>query len=173
MSATTFRKRRLAIVAIVAGALVTSQVTQADPGDAFERALKNHQAASSFVGHPDAIDRALVAKEASKLAAIDARERGLTERSTFGGTYGPDAFERALITHTDGVTSQKISMLDSRERALGERPPTSSPVAAPDGGFDWTDFSVGAGAGIGLMLVLLGLGVVVIVRRSHARMTTA
>jgi hypothetical protein len=153
--------KRHAAAALVAGAVsLLAPVAQADTG---------------FRGSPDAIDRGLAAKEASKLAAIDARERGLTERSTFGGTYGPDAFERALATHADEIESKMISMFDSRERAMVQRPLTSSPVAASEGGsLDWQDFSVGAGAGIVLMLVLLGLGAVIASnRRGHDRVTTA
>jgi hypothetical protein len=155
-----FRTKRNAVAALVAGTvLVIVPVAQADSG---------------FTGSPDAIDRALAARQAEKFAAIDARERGLTERPTLESIgSAPDAFERALITHAGDVRSQTISMLDARERAQSTRPVASEPISS-SGGFDWGDFGVGAGAGIGSMLVVLGLGATFLgVRRQSGRMTTA
>jgi hypothetical protein len=172
MTRSTTTKQRLVAIALAAGALAISvPVAQAQSPDAFERAVNSHEANPTFTGSPDAIDRAVAARQADKLAAIDARERGV-ERPAHQ-SVAPDAFERALITHTDAMTSQTAAMLDSRERALSERPTSSSPLlVAASGGFDWSDFSVGAGTGIGLVLLLLGLGVLAI-RRSHERVTTA
>jgi len=172
MSATTCSKRRVALVAMVAGALtVLAPVAQADPGDAFMRALENRQSTPSFIGSPDAIDRAVAAKEASKVAAIDARERALSERPSVGPSHGPDAFERALISHANGLHSQTVAMLDSRERSLGTRPlPAQSAETSASAGFDWGDFGVGAGVGIGLAL-LLGLGTAAL--RRHESVSTA
>lgn len=176
MTTSTHSKRRLTIVAAVVGAMtVLVPVGQAQSPDAFERALRNHQTQQqSFVGSPDAIDRALAAREAQKLEAIDARERGMTERPSASTrtTYAPDAFERAVVTYTDAMNGQKISMLDARERALSERPTVSSTVSMTGSeGFDWGDFGIGAGAAIGLVLIA-GLGALAI-RRSQSRVTTA
>ncbi len=173
MSATTFSKRRVALIGMVAGALtVLVPVGQADPGDAFMRALENRQTAPSFIGSPDAIDRALAAKERSKVAAIDARERGLTERTSIGTTHGPDAFERAVSRRSDGTHPRPAHLIDGRVGVLVERPPSASPVAAGDGGFDWSDFGLGAGTGMGFVLVALGIGIgVLAVRRGQGRLT--
>jgi hypothetical protein len=171
MWARTFSKQRVTIVAMVVGALtLLAPPAQADSGDAFTRALENRESTPSFIGSPDAIDRALAAKEASKVAAIDARERALSERPRVGPSLGSDAFERALVTHANEIDSRTVSMLDRRERALGERPLAASPVAVSDGRFDWGDFGVGAGAGVGIVL-LVGLGTVAL--RRNERMSTA
>jgi hypothetical protein len=141
------------------------------PPDAVERAVGNHHAEHSFVGSPDAIDRALAVREAERIAAIDARERGLTERPAHSTTYSPDAFERALITSTDAMNAQTVSMLEARERGLSGRPGVSSPALVASGdGFDWSGFGMGAGAAMGLFLVA-GLGTLAI--RRSGRMSTA
>lgn len=189
MSAGKIRKP-FAAVAIVGAFAVSVPVAQAAAPDALERAVGNHQAQQhsfppdavvravgnhhaehSFVGSPDAIDRAVAVREAERIAAIDARERGLTERPGGGTTYSPDAFERALITHTDAMNAQTLSTLDVRERGLSGRPGASSPVLAASGeGFDWSGFGMGAGAVMGLFLIA-GLGTLAI--RRSSRVTTA
>lgn len=127
MGTSTPSKRRLATIALIAGALtVLVPVAQADSGsqgspDVVDRAVAARQAETGFLGSPDAIDRAVAAKQAQKLSAIDARERGMVERPAHH-SVPPDAFERALTTHADTVTSQTVSMLNKRERGLGERP---------------------------------------------------
>lgn len=134
MGTSTPSKRRLATIALIAGALtVLVPVAQAESGsqgspDVVDRAVAARQAETRFLGSPDAIDRAVAAKQAQKLSAIDARERGMVERPAHH-SVPPDAFERALITHADAVTSQTVSMLNSRERGLGERP--GSVVSVP------------------------------------------
>jgi hypothetical protein len=165
---------RIAAVALSAAALTAVPVAQAQSPDAFERAAQSRQQTTTFVGHPDAIDRAIAARNAEQtLQALEIRERALIERPV-STVAGPDAFERALVTHADGLTAQTVSMLDERERALVGRPAPTQPVVTPTGGFDWSDFGMGAGAGIGLMLVLLGLGAGVLAqRRGDSRMTTA
>jgi hypothetical protein len=167
-------KRRFTAAALTAAALTISvPVAQAQSPDAFERAVVSQQQSPAFVGSPDAIDRAVAAREANKVElALDVRERGLTERPASTTTVPPDAFERALVTHTDGLTAQAVSMLESRERGLVGRPVASQPAFATTAGFDWSDFGVGAGTGIGLVLLLVGLGVLAI-RRSHEHVTPA
>jgi hypothetical protein len=169
--------KRFAVAALSVAALtIAVPVAQAQSPDAFERAAQSQERQTpTFVGSPDAIDRAIAARQAqSMLRALEIRERALTERSGATTTVAPDAFERALVTHADGLTAQTVSMLDSRERALVGRPTPSQPVAVTSGGFDWSDFGVGAGAGIGLMLVLLGLGAgLPAFRRDDSRATTA
>jgi hypothetical protein len=167
--------KRFAAAALTAAAVtIWVPVAQAQSPDAFERAVQSRQPSPTVLRIPDAIDRAVAAREARKAqAAIDARERALTERPAPSATPGPDAFERALVTHTDAVRMQTASMLDGRERALAVRSATPTQVAGADG-FDWGDFGVGAGAGIGGALMLLGLGAgVLAIRRSDERVTTA
>ena len=144
-------------IAIVGALAVAAPVAQAAPPDAFERAVGNHQAEYTFVGHPDAIDRALATREFERLAAIDARERALSERPAATPAVGPDAFERALVTHSDALVAETAAMLDARERSLETRPTSPTPIATP-GEFGWSEFGVGAGAGAGLAFVLLVLG---------------
>ena len=170
--------RRFAAVALTAAALtIAAPVAQAQSPDAFERAVRSEQQSKpTFVGSPDAIDRAIAARNAQQVAAaLEARERALTERPTSTTTAPPDAFERALVTHSDGLTAQTVSMLESRERALVGRPvPSQQVAAAPAGGFDWSDFGLGAGLGVGLTIGLLGIGAgITATRRSDGRMTTA
>jgi hypothetical protein len=168
-------KRRFTAAALTAAVLtILAPVAQAQSPDAFERAARSQQQSTTFVGSPDAIDRAIAAREANQLQlALEVRERALTERPTTT-TPGPDAFERALVTHNDGLTAQTVAMLDARERALFERPIASQPSEATTPGFDWSDFGIGAGAGIGLMLVLLGLSAGVLgLRRGESRVETA
>ena len=170
-------RRRFTAATLTAAAALTiaAPVAQAQSPDAFERAVRSQQSQPTFVGTPDAIDRAIAAREAQKVAAaLEIRERALIERPTTTTTAPPDAFERALVTHADGLTAQTVSMLEGRERALVGRPVTSQPVIGSQSGFDWSDFGMGAGAGIGLMLALLGLGAgVLALRRDHSRVTTA
>jgi hypothetical protein len=149
-------KHRFAATALTAAALTVSvPVAQAQSPDAFERAVQSQQQ-PTITRSPDVIDRAIAAREADRAyVAHDGWERTLSGRPTSTSTVAPDAFERALITRSEGAR-QTASMLDTRERALGELRTTSSPTPA-SGGFDWSDFSLGAGAGIGLMLAVLGL----------------
>jgi hypothetical protein len=169
--------KRLVALALSAAALtIAVPVAPAQSPDAFMRALNSQQQQQpTFVGSPDAIDRAIAAREAEKAyLALEARERALTERPTGTPTSGPDAFERALVTHADARTAQIASMLDRRERSLVSRPVSTPIVGTTPSRFDWSDFGMGAGAGVGLMLVLLGLGAGVLAqRRNDARVTTA
>ncbi len=121
------------------------------------------QAGSGFNGSPDAIDRAVAAEQAKKVAAIDARERSMLTRPVLESVgTPPDAFERALITHADGVTSRTIPMLDAG----------LLPTRTVESRFNWSDFGIGAGAGIGFILIVVGLGAgVLVVRHSHGRVT--
>jgi hypothetical protein len=168
-------KRRTAAATISAAVLtIVVPVAQAQTPDAFERAVQSHPSESrTFLGSPDAIDRAIAAREAQRKAMVlDARERSLTERPAATTSVAPDAFERALTTHTDALTTRTMSQLNARERALTERPTIVSPAAVTvSEGFDWGDFWMGAGAGIGLVLVA-GLGGLLI-RRSQTGLTTA
>ena len=161
--------RRLAIAAAVVGAMtVLVPVAQAQSPDAFMRSVNTQNAQAQ---EPDAFMRAVNAQQTDKLAAIDARERALTERPGVAPAIGPDALERALLTHTDTMTTKTAAMLDARERSLASRPVGSIQQPVVDSGFDWGEF--GAGAGIGSVLaLLLGAGIVGI-RRSHSRVTTA
>jgi hypothetical protein len=171
---TRSKRSRITAMALTAAALtISAPVAQAQSPDAFERAVRSEQQSPTFVASPDAIDRAIAAREANRvLVTLDARERALTERPASTTTVPPDAFERALVTHTDGLTARTRSMLDSRERGLTGRPVGSQPAVATTTGFDWSDF--GIGAGIGLMVALLALGGgVAVLRRTHARVTTA
>ena len=159
MKATTFSK--LGALAAVAGAVAVLAPTAAGQ--------------ASFSGSPDAIDRAVAAHQAElRSMALEARERGMIERPVVA-PVGPDAFERALITHGGEATTHKFAMLDSRERSLATRPPGSTAIAASSAsaGFDWSDFGIGAGAGIGLVLTLVGLGAGVAAMRRNERVTTA
>jgi hypothetical protein len=162
MSATS-SKRRVAMIATVAGALtVLAQVAQAAPPDVVERAAASRAANPSFAGSPDAIDRAVAARQAeAKFTALEARERALTERPGRVVRYAPDAIERALNTHTNDVTHQKVAMLDNRERALVFRPTPTTTAVGTQGGLDWSDFGLGAGAGLVLLLGTLGAGFLV------------
>jgi hypothetical protein len=166
--------RRFAAAALTAAALtIAVPVAQAQSPDAFERAVRSQEQSNpTFVGTPDAVDRAIAAREARQVAAaIEARERALTERPSTITTHGPDAFERAVITHTDAMNAQTVSMLDSRERALSGRPSVSSPGLVASGeGFEWSEFGMGAGAAIGLVLIA-GLGALAL--RRSGRVTTA
>jgi len=155
MKATTFSK--LGALAAVAGAVAVLAPTAGGQ--------------TGFRGSPDAIDRAVAAHQAElRSTALEARERGMIERPVVA-PVGPDAFERALITHG----GETMAMLDSRERSLATRPPGSTAIAASSAsaGFDWSDFGIGAGAGIGLVLTLVGLGAGVAAMRRNGRVTTA
>jgi hypothetical protein len=163
MGTSTSNKRRLAIAALIAGALtILAPVAQAD---------------SSFRGSPDAIDRAVAAQQAKKFAAVDARERSMLTRPDLRSVAGPpDAFERALQYRP----SPKLSMLelqhflanDNRQQSLAGLPVAPVHPAVSGTGFDWEDFGVGAGAGIGFILVTLALGVgVLVVRHRYGRVT--
>jgi hypothetical protein len=173
-------KRRFTAAALTAAALTISvPVAQAQSPDAFERAVASQQQSPSFVGSPDAIDRAVAAREANKVElALDVRERALTERpatTTTTTTPGPDAFERALITHANEQTLKTAAMLDARERSFASRPVGSVQHPTMSGrGLDWGDFGIGAGAGLGSALVLVLLGAAILgSRRTHDRATTA
>jgi hypothetical protein len=187
---------RLASVVLIVGAMATfAQFAQSDPG---------------LTRSPDAIERALAAEQAQRIAAIDTRERRAPlERPTLAGGRGsgPDGFERALITHAD-VGSPTASMRDGSfdrsayaidrarearqtmagppdafERALstqanGHTESVGAPVAdsptVSSGGFDWSDFGIGAGTGMGITLLLIGLGAgVLTLRQSHKPVSRA
>lgn len=167
MKATTFSK--LGALAAVAGAVAVLAPTAAGQ--------------ASFSGSPDAVDRAVAASQAElRSTALEARERGMIERPAVA-PVGPDAFERALITHGGKVSpqitplerrEQLLAMLERREQSLATRPPSSSQIATTSSAFDWSDFGIGAGTGIVLMLALLGLGAgVLATRRSDEHVATA
>jgi hypothetical protein len=163
MGTSTSSKRRLATVALIAGALtILVPVAQAD---------------SSFRSSPDVIDRAVAAQQAEKVAAIDARERAMLTRPDLRSVAAPpDAFERALQNRPTGTPSllavQQFLANDARQRTLEARRVGLVYPAVSSTGFDWNDFGVGAGAGIALMLAILGLVVGVPVgRRGHGRAT--
>ena len=166
-------KRRFSALALTAAALtIGAPVAEAQSPDAFERAVQGRQTQQNhtFVGSPDVIDRAIAARESNQVqTALDTRERALTERPTSTTTPGPDAFERALITHADEQTLKTAAMLDARERGLGEQRTLASQASVTGSeGFDWDEFGMGAAAG----LVLLG-GLGALALRRSGRVTTA
>ena len=186
MQISTSGKRRLAVTALVAGALtIAAPVASADvvdravaaklsqqptfqgSPDAIDRAVP----APSFQGSPDAIDRAVPAP--SFQGSPDAIERAVVARqlgTRFQGSpdamdrqiqapsYAPDAFERALITNANSRTEAAAVV-------------TSSEIVTSSG-LDWSDFGIGAGVGLGSALLLIGLGLGVTLRRGQ-RVTTA
>jgi hypothetical protein len=147
--------RRLAGLAGIAGAMVLVPVAQADSGfngspDAIDRAVAARQAelGSSFQGSPDAIDRAVATRQSERAAAFDAREHAQLALSP----ASRDVVERAVTAHERNATPNLTAML---------------PEATTSNGFDWNDFGIGAGVGIGLML--LGLGASVWITRQGER----
>ncbi|MEX0850477.1 MAG: hypothetical protein WD015_03140 [Gaiellaceae bacterium] len=162
MGTSTSSKRHLATVALIAGALtMLVPVAQADSG---------------FKGSPDAIDRALAARQLEMTAVLDARERSMLTRPDLGSVAAPpDAFERALQnrpTGTPPLPLQHFLANDARQRSLDARHVGSVQRTVSSTGFDWDAFGVGAGAGIGFILATLALGVgVLVVRRGHGRVT--
>ena len=170
MTTSTNSKRRLAgLAASVAAMAFLVPVARAQSPDAFMRAVDAQQ--QTQIRTPDVFVRAVNARPSDKFAAIDARERGLTERPAVQPSPGPDAFERALITHADALTAQTVAMLDARERSLASRPLGSVQQPVPASGFDWSDFGIGAGAG--LLLALVAGVAAFVVGRSYGRLKTA
>ena len=172
---------RLARLALIAGAtLALAPVAQADSG---------------FVRNPDAIDRALVAQQAERAAALDARERAMQTRIASDsipmldareralltrprlasiGPETPDAFERALRAHEESAIQGLTSMPDVLERTAAAGPAQYLPPTTTASGFGWSDFGIGASVGIGFMLVIVGLGAgVLAVRNGRVRVTSA
>ena len=170
MTTSTHTTRRLVTVAAVIGAM-TLLVPVAQAQQSPDVVMRAVNARNAPVDSPDVIMRAVNARQNDKLAAIDARERALTERPVVAPPV-PDALERALNTHTNALTTTTTAMLDARERSLASRPVGSvqQPVVV-ESGFDWSDFGAGAGAGSALAL-LLGAGILGI-RRTQGRVTTA
>jgi hypothetical protein len=63
-------------------------------------------------------------------------------------------------------------MPDVVERAAAAGELTFRTETTSAGGFDWSDFGIGAGAGIGVM-ALFGLGLALVFGRHDGRATTA
>ncbi len=172
MFGSTHTIRRLAGLAVVAGALVALiPVAQADSGfqgspDAIDRAVAARQAelGSSFNGGPDAVDRAVATKQAQEIAAFDAREHAQLALTP----PAPDVLERAALAQQLNTMPDLSRMPDVVERtvAAGQLQYLTQPTS---NGFDWNDFGIGAGAGIGLMLLLLGTGASVWIIRQGER----
>jgi hypothetical protein len=169
--------RRLAGLAGIAGAFaVLVPVAQADSGfngspDAIDRAVaaRQAQAGSGFNGSPDAIDRAVAARQAEQSAAFDAREHAQLALAP----PSPDVVERAVSAHELNSTPDLSGMPDAFERTAASGTLQYLPVSTTTSRFDWSDFGLGAGAGMGFML-LLGLGIgVLLVRHGNGRMRTA
>jgi hypothetical protein len=170
VTTSTHTTRRLVTVAAVIGA-ITLLVPVAQAQQSPDVVMRAVNARTAQVDSPDVIMRAVNAQQNDKLAAIDARERALTERPGAASAPGPDALERALNTHSNALTATTTAMLDARERSLASRPVgfVQQPVVEPS--FDWSDFGAGAGVGSALAL-LVGAGVLGI-RRNQSRVTTA
>jgi hypothetical protein len=159
------------IAAIAALTLVPTAL--ADTGfrgspDAIDRAVAARQAElrSGFEGSPDAIDRAVAARRAQLAADFDRREHPQLELGT-----SPDVVDRAVTVHRNAMPDLS-SMPDVLERTAAAGQLQYQPATVTGSGFDWGDFGMGAGAGIGLLL-LLGIPVGVLVVRGNRRMTTA
>jgi hypothetical protein len=164
--------RRLAGLAGIAGAMVLVPVAQANSGfngspDAIDRAIAARQAelGSSFQGSPDAIDRAVATRQSEQAAAFDAREHAQLALSP----ASRDVVERTVRAHQLNFTPDLSGMPDVVERtvAAGQLQYLSQPTTSS--GFDWNEFGIGAGAGIGLMLLLLGVGASVWITRQGER----
>jgi hypothetical protein len=155
---TTFTRWLLTVAAAVGSVAVLAPMASGQTG---------------FRGHPDAIDRAVAARQAElRETALEARERGLVERPAVT-LVGPDALERALISHTDEMTTRTAAMLDARERALTGRPVSSVERPSSLPGFGWSEFGIGAGAGIGAALLLALAGIALVGSRRGERVKTA
>ncbi len=173
MFGSTHTIRRLAGLTVVAGAFAAlAPIAQADSGfngspDAIDRAVaaRQSQIGSSFQGSPDAIDRAVAMRQAEQAAAFDAREHAQLALSP----ASPDVVDRAVIAHELNAMPDLSGMPDVLERtvAAGQLQYLSQPTTSS--GFDWNEFGIGAGAGIGLMLLLLGIGAGVWITRQGER----
>jgi hypothetical protein len=172
--------RRIVSLAVVLGSVaVLAPVAQADAGfqgspDAIDRAVAARQAelAGSFNGSPDAIDRAVVATRAAQDAAFDTREHAAL-RLPPAGVTSSDVIERAVRAHEREAIVDLSGMPDVVERAAAAGELTFRSETTSAGGFDWRDFGIGAGAGVGVM-ALLGLGVGLLIgRHGNRQMTTA
>jgi hypothetical protein len=111
-------------------------------------------ASSGYQGSPDAVDRAVAAKQAELAADFDAREHAQLRIEQ----PVPDAFERAAAAH-ELRTLDAMPVPDAFERAAAAGQLQYQPVTASTStnGFDWGDFGLGAGTGVGLVLLLAGL----------------
>ena len=177
MFGSTHTIRRLAGLSVVAGAFaVLIPVAGANSGfngnpDAIDRAVAARQAelGSSFQGSPDAIDRAVAARQAVDVAMFDAREHAQLALTPLS----PDVVERAVTAHDLNAAPVLTGMPDVFERtiAAGQLQYLSQPTIS--NGFDWNDFGIGAGAGIGLMLLLVGLGAGVWTMRQGGRQVSS
>jgi hypothetical protein len=113
------------------------------------------QAQSGFDGSPDAVDRAVAAKQAQDAAAFDAREHAQLAIQT----PMPDVVERTVRAHQLSTGPDLSGMPDvlTRTAAAGQLQYSQTPTSTS--GFDWQDFGLGAGAGGGIVLLLGGLGI--------------
>jgi hypothetical protein len=110
------------------------------------------QASSGYQGSPDAVDRAVAAKQAELAADFDAREHAQLRIEQ----PVPDVFERAVAAR-ELRSLDATPVPDAFERAAAAGQLQYQPVATSTSDFDWGDFGLGAGTGIGLALVLAGL----------------
>ncbi len=159
----THNFRRLAGLAAVAGAFCAlAPIAQAGSGfkgspDAIDRAVAARQAQldSSFQGSPDAVDRAVAARQVEQTAAFDAREHAQLSLSPAAS----DVVERAVTARQLGSTPDLSVMPDVVERTAAAGTLQYQTQDASTSRFDWSDFGIGAGAGIGAMVLLIVLGV--------------
>jgi len=130
---------------------------------------------TTFVGSPDAADRAIAAEQRHRASMLDARERSATagrdelsmpmleaRERAFGtkrevqlvSTPQPDVFERAVATHGTGGSGIDYVAGDDRFRIEHTSPPT---VFATGSGneIEWPQVGIGFGIGIALALGLL------------------
>ena len=177
MFGSTHTIRRLAGLSVVAGAFaVVIPVAGANSGfngspDAIDRAVAARQAelGSSFQGSPDAIDRAVATRQAQQDAAFDAREHAQLALSP----ASPDVVERAVIAHELNAAPDLSGMQDVVDRTVAAGQLQYLPQPTASNGFDWNDFGIGAGAGIGLMVLLLGIGAGVWTMRHEQRQVSS
>ena len=167
---------KLAAVAAAVGAFAALvPVAQAEPGfdgspDAVDRAVAARQAqlGSGFKGSPDAIDRAVAARQTQLISSYDAREH-----AQLAVVPPPDVVDRAVFAHQLDSATDLSRMPDVLERTAAAGALQYGPVTSTSSRFDWSDFGIGAGAGMGLLLVLgLGIGAIV-VRHNNGRAKTA
>jgi hypothetical protein len=115
---------------------------------------------------------ALIAPTAA-LAGGSPDDRALPRGTSFGqpsqaGTL-PD--DRALPRGTTSPATSKNVIVSPDDRGFARSVPVGRPtfVRVSNGGFDWTDASVGAATGFGIALVLVGAGLTLLRRGAHIR----
>jgi hypothetical protein len=119
-------------------------------------------AQTTFVGSPDAIDRAIAAEQRRRASVLDARERAYDAKREvqMNGVVGPDVFERAVAARE---RLDRSVVADDRFRI----DPVDSPVTVTvDGSGREVELpQLGIGFAIALML---GLGILLALRtRRH------